>query len=181
MFWFDLVVLLLILGSMLIGFQQGVIRQGSNLFGLFFGLLVAATYQSRVSRAVSDLAGNSSMLIRQSLIFAILFLAVWGLVNLAVKFGFQQTLFRTGQTFDRLLGMLLGIINGVVWSLVLVLLLGFMTSVPWGQYDGLRQALASGLQASLLRPTILQILPLVGGVLKPFVPSGLPPIFYQNF
>ncbi|MCZ7572839.1 MAG: CvpA family protein [Ardenticatenaceae bacterium] len=182
MFWFDLLLLLIILGSMLVGFQQGVIRQAVNLLALFFGLLVAATYQGRLSRAFTGLIGGSGDFARQTVIFVIIVVAVWGLVNLAMAFGFRETRLRTGQTLDRLLGLVLGVINGVVWSLVLVLVLSFMTSVPWPQrYDSVRRFLEAGLDASLLRPTILQLLPVVGSALKPLLPSGLPALFYQKF
>lgn len=181
MFWFDLLLLLIILSSMLVGFQRGVIQQAVSLLALFFGLIVAATYQARVGRLVARVIGESRGLARQTLIFAVIVLVVWGLVNLAVAFGFRETRLRTGQTLDRLLGLVLGVVSGVIWGLVLVLVISFMTSVPWPQYDGLRQFLDKGLKASLLRPTILQVLPIIGSALKPLLPHGLPAIFYQKF
>lgn len=181
MFWFDLLLLLIILSSMLVGFQQGAIRQGVNLLALFFALLVAGTYQARVGRAIAGIIGGSNDFARQTLVFSVLVLAVWGLVNLAMAHGFRETRFRTGQTIDRLAGLVLGVVSGVVWSLVLVLVLSFLTSVPWPQYDTLRRALEGGLKASLLSPTLLQVLPLIGSMLKPLLPAGLPMLFYQKF
>ncbi|HYN89449.1 MAG TPA: CvpA family protein, partial [Ardenticatenaceae bacterium] len=179
-FWFDLLLLLLILGLMLVGFQTGIVRQALNLFGLFLGLLVASAYQARVSRAVTGIVGASGQLLRESLIFLLILATIWALVYLGVRYGFREARLPVAQTADRLLGMLLGTINGLFWCLVLILVVGFMTSVPWPNYDGLRQGLQNGLAASALRPTILQALPAVGDALEPLIPGGLPPIFHQN-
>lgn len=180
MLWFDLILFLIILGSMYVGFQQGFVRQGLNLFAIFFSLLVAATYQPRVARFYEGMVGPTGDFVRNTLLFILLVIIVWALVNAAIYFAFRQTRVRTGRTFDQLLGLFLGLINGIISAAVMVMVVSFMTRVEWPDYDEFRRLFAGGLQASILRPWLLSVLPPLVDTLERLVPSGnLPPIFSQ--
>jgi uncharacterized membrane protein required for colicin V production len=178
---FDLMLFLVIIVSMFMGFSQGVIRQVLNLGAIFFGLLVAATYQPRVARWFEMLVGPTNDFVRNTMMFILVVLVVWILFNVAVYFAFKETKLQTGQTLDRLLGLVLGLASGFVWCAILLMIIGFMTRTAWPEeYDGLRQMFATGLESSILRPTFLSIIPPLANAIKSLVPNGaLPPIFIQ--
>lgn len=181
MIWFDTLLILLIVSSMLAGFADGFVLQAVNLLGLYFGLAVAAAYQARISRILEGILGPTDALIRDSVIFFLIVVGVWSLIGVGSRFAFEAGRLRTGQTIDRLGGLVLGLVMGFALAVVAILILGFLTSVPWPDYDGLRLFLVGGLNASLLRPVLLSFMPLVVQLIEPWVTGYLPPIFFPSF
>jgi len=158
--WIDIVLLLILIGSMLAGFSQGTIWQLINIGALYFGLSVATGYYMRVTR-----------LMRKYL----------GAIVLASRYSFRGLNIKTGRTFDQLGGMVIGLTTGFIWCLLLLLVLGFITSVPWPQYEGTRMFIVNGLRHSFLRPFVLGLLPLIVEAISPWLPGGTPPIFTAIF
>ncbi|GEM_PF-2081177 len=180
MLWFDLVLLLVLLGSMLVGFARGFLLQAVSLLGLYLGFVVASAYQPRVSRFAANLLGPSETLVRDTVIFLLIVFFIWSGINLGVRFGFEQASLRLGGTLDRLAGMALGLVSGFFWAAVLVLALNFMTSVPWINYNGVRLFIREGIARSFLVPMIITVLPVLAQLVSPWVSGYLPPIFFQR-
>lgn len=180
MLWYDLVLLLVLLGSMLAGFARGFLLQAISLVALYLGLSVASAYQPRISRFMSRVLGPTDTLIRDAVVFFLIVLAVWGLINLAVRYGFRETSLRFGGTLDRLAGLALGMITGFFWALVLTIALSFMTSVPWPNYNAIREFVRAGIGHSFLVPLIITAVPYVAQLVSPWVSGYLPPIFFQS-
>ena len=178
--WFDTLLILVIIGTMLAGFADGFVLQMINLAAFYLGLAMAAAYQTRISRIVEDFLGPTDSLVRDTVIFVIIVFVIWGLVNLATRFGFESERFRTGQTIDRLGGLVLGLVMGFVAALMIVLILSFVTSVPWPDYNGLRNFLVTGLDRSLIRRQLLSWVPLLVEIIRPWVPGYVPPIFFPG-
>ncbi len=165
---------------MLLGFARGFLLQAINLLALYLGLVVASAYQPSVSRFITRILGPTDTLVRDSVVFFLIVLGVWGLINLAVRFGFQETPLRFGGTLDRLAGLVLGLIAGFFWALVLTLALSFMTSVPWPNYNAVREFVRAGIANSFLVPLIITTVPFVAQLVSPWVSGYLPPIFFPR-
>lgn len=180
MLWFDALLIFILIGAMLAGFADGFVLQAVNLFGLYLGLAMAAAYQIKLSRIVEGILGPTDSLVRDTIVFAVVVLVVWSIINVATRFAFETGRLRTGQTIDRLGGLALGIISGLMLTLVVILLLGFLTSVPWPDYDGLRIFIVRGMERSLVRDQVLSIVPLLVELMRPWVSGYLPPIFFPG-
>lgn len=178
MLWFDTLLILIIIGAMLAGFADGFVLQAVNLLGLYFGLALAAAYQPRVSRIVKGILGPTDTLVRDTVIFLLITAIIWLLINLATRFAFETGRLRTGQTVDRLGGLALGLVSGFILSLVTILLLSFMTSVSWPDYNGLRLFVVNGMNRSLVRDQILATTPMLVELIRPWVSGYVPPIFF---
>ncbi len=165
---------------MLLGFARGFVLQAISLLALYLGLVVASAYQPAVSRFIARLLGPTDTLVRDSVVFMLIVLAVWGLINLAVRFGFQEASLRFGGTLDRLVGLILGLIAGFFWALVITMALSFMTSVPWPNYNAIREFIRAGIARSFLVPLIITTVPFVAQLVSPWVSGYLPPIFFQR-
>nr|WP_290669127.1 CvpA family protein [Ardenticatena sp.] len=179
--WIDIVLLLILIGSMLAGFSQGTVWQLVNIGALYFGLSVASGYYMRVTRLMRQYLGPSDTLTRDTIVFLAIVLGVWGAIVLATRYSFRGLSIKTGRTFDQLGGMIIGLITGFIWCLLLLLVLGFVTSVPWPDYNGARMFIVNGLRHSFLRPFVLGLLPLVVEAISPWLPGGTPPIFTAIF
>lgn len=179
--WMDIILLLILIASMLAGFSQGTVWQLINIGALYFGVSVAAGYYTRVTRLMRKYLGPSDTLTRDTIVFLAIVFGTWGAIMLASRYSFRGVNIKTGRTLDQLGGMVIGLVVGFVWCLLLLLVLGFITSVPWPQYDGARMFIVEGLKRSFLRPFILSLLPLLVEAISPWIPGGIPPIFTTIF
>lgn len=178
MLWFDTLLILLIISAMLAGFADGFVLQAVNLLGLYVGLALAAAYQPRISRIVRGILGPTETLVRDTVIFLLITVIIWVLINVATRFAFEVGRLRTGQTLDRLGGLALGLLSGFILSLLAILLLSFMTSVPWPDYNGLRLFVVNGMNHSQVRDQILSTTPLLVEFIRPWVSGYIPPILF---
>lgn len=179
--WYDLILILILLGALALGFAMGLVRQLINVLGLFFGLVFASYYHPTITRFVRERFGEADSLGREAFIFFLAFAVVWAFINIGAFFSFRQAPRFLPDTLDRILGMGLGVITGTVACVIITLLLGFATSVKWPQNDGLRLLIAGGIEGSTLLTTITSLIPLLGNMIEPFLPNGLPSFFRSTF
>jgi hypothetical protein len=107
-----------------------------------------------------------------------------GLINLGAHFSFRNQKVRfLPAIVDKLSGMILGILIGLVFVIMGTLLLGYGTSIEWAEYDGLRILIADGIEKAILpRLLVGRYLPFLVAIVEPWVPNGLPAFFtYNNF
>jgi uncharacterized membrane protein required for colicin V production len=175
--WFDLLMLLLIFGAMLLGFSQGLVRQLFNVAGIYFGLVVASYANPTMTRFATRLLGETESFTREAFIFFLVFAAVWALFNLGAYISFRSAPKFFPATVDSLLGMLLGIFTGSLVALVVVLLLNYTTQVPWPGNNDLREGISLAIETSALRPLIATMIPTLVNLLEPWIPRGLPTFF----
>jgi uncharacterized membrane protein required for colicin V production len=179
--WFDLLTLLLIFSAMFLGFSQGLVRQLFNLFGVYFGLVVASYFHPIVTRWATRLMGQTETFSREAILFFIVFALVWALFNLGAYFSFRVAPKFLPATLDSLMGMLVGVFAGSLVALVAALLLNYATAVPWPQSNGLRETISSAIELSALRPLIGTMIPTLVNLIEPWIPRGLPSFFSAGF
>lgn len=174
---FDILMMVVVLGGMLFGFTTGFMRQALNIAGLFFGMLLASYFYPSYTRWAAHALKAGDSLGRNTLLFFIIFLLIWLLVNAGAYFSFRTTTRFLPASVDRLLGMVLGIVTGLALATLLVLLLQYAVLVPWPSNNALRQSIYDTIRASSVRPFLLSLVPAITGLLKPLLPYGLPGFF----
>lgn len=177
MTWLDIVILLAILGFMGLGFAQGLVRRLIDLGSLYMGVVVAALYEPRLSRAMTAHLGPSVSPGREAFIFLILLMAIVVGLNTVGYLGYRNTRLPIHGTIDRLSGLAVGILTGLLWVMVALLLINFITQTPWPSYDHVRRFFADAWRGSLLVPAFVRGTPLIGKAVSPWLPAGLPVIF----
>jgi uncharacterized membrane protein required for colicin V production len=179
--FYDIFILLIIFGSMLVGFSMGLVRQAINIAGLYFGLVFAAYYHPTFTRWARESLGDADSLGREAMIFFVVFGLIWAFINIGAYFSFRQAPRFLPASLDKLVGMGLGIITGVLAVVIVTLLLDYATDVTWPQNDGLRVFLRGAMEVSGLRRFFLGLVPTVAGSIEPFMPRGLPAFFLGEF
>ncbi|MBA3532594.1 MAG: CvpA family protein [Ardenticatenales bacterium] len=174
---YDIFILLIILGGMLVGFTMGLVRQAINIAGLYFGLVFASYYHPTFTRWARETLGEADSLGRETMIFFLVFGIIWAFINVGAFFSFRQAPRFLPAAVDRLIGMALGIFTGVLMVVIITLLLDYATDVSWPQNDGLRVFIRESMEVSGLRRFFVGLVPTVASTIQPFMPRGLPAFF----
>jgi uncharacterized membrane protein required for colicin V production len=175
---YDVFLLLLIFGGMLAGFSTGLMRQVINLGGLYFGMVFAAFYHPTLVRWATRTLGESQSLGREALLFFLVFVAIWAVVVVGAYYGLRGTPRFLPLSADRLVGMVLGMGAGMLVAVVVTLLLGYTTGVPWPRDNEIRVFINNSIDASSLSAFLSGLIPTVAGALEPWLPRGLPSFFH---
>lgn len=120
MSWLDAILLILLAGAVLSSWRAGLIQEVFTFGGLIVGIILAGQLYRPVADAV---AGPSA----SNLAYAVAFLAILMAVWLAAGIG-SQFLRATVRTMrlgwlDRLGGILFGVLKGMVWIFIIVIVL----------------------------------------------------------
>jgi uncharacterized membrane protein required for colicin V production len=175
---YDVFLLLLIFGGMLTGFSTGLMRQVINLVGLYFGIVFAAFYHPVLVRWATRTLGESQSLGREALLFFLVFVMIWTFIVVGAYYGLRGTPRFLPLTADRLAGMVLGMSVGVLMAVVVTLLLGYTTEVPWPRDNEIRLFISRSIDASSLSGFLSSLIPTVAGTIEPWLPRGLPSFFH---
>lgn len=115
---FDVVLLLVLAGSVLNGFRQGFIVQIASIVGVVIGLAVARQEYVDVRHAITSVAPHGPW--TTVVAYLIVFLVVWtAVVLVARRIRFLVRLMLLGP-LDRLGGALIGLLEGIVVAVLLV-------------------------------------------------------------
>ncbi|RLC70212.1 MAG: hypothetical protein DRI52_07515 [Chloroflexi bacterium] len=158
------------------GLFQGLIKQAVGLGSLYFALVIATISYRPAGRWLSAAFGYdrvSSDTLSFMVILAFLYI---GLL-LAILDLIRHSKRTPPGTIDRLGGMLLGFLNASIWVAIALSLLSATLGIPWYGYDSIRQAIRHQFQTSALIPVFSYLLPTLLVTVRPFLPSGLPPLF----
>lgn len=159
----DIALIVLLGGFVLTGLWFGIVHMVGSIVGIALGALLAGKYYDIVANFLSaPLGGNVNF--SRVLAFFIVFVVVnrlFGfcllLLDKAIDFFAVIPFFKT---FNRLLGAVLGLIEG---TLVLGLAVYFASRFPWSPQ------LVAQLQASSLAKSLL----VVGAILVPLLPQAI--------
>lgn len=179
---FDLLIMALFGGTVLLSFMGGLGKVFSTLAGLYGGALLAALfYQSfyalvlaRLFPTMTDFTGE---------LVAFLFLMLWTSLAIAIGLGrsfFFQKLSKRIGVFNNITGGTLGILVAIFAAILATMItsLGIQVlnaTAELGSSKTMIQ-LQSELSHATLVPLFLKLVPAVIAPLRPFFPQGLPPI-----
>ena len=203
MSWLDLLLFLLVVGTMLWGMFRGVVRQLISLLGLYVALVASLWLYPSFAILVGALIPNLSQSGRETIAFLFLFILVSNIVSAMVRSvfvtppeerkrkkpreeeGITDAAAKTAQRFifaplNLVGGMVLALISVCVWISLVTTLLRYSLAVPWLAYDGLRVFLLGGFRQSRLIPLFDAALRIIYTSVSPWVPrtgGELPAIF----
>jgi membrane protein required for colicin V production len=116
--WFDIILLLILLVSFILGLIKGFVRQIVGIAAVVVGLILAAIYYHYVSRLLIGAFVSEQW--SQLVAFVLIFLAVLA-VGWLVGFLLSKLMVGPLKFFDRFLGSVLGIVKGVLICGVIVM------------------------------------------------------------
>lgn len=154
----DVVIIVLLVAGIWTGFRRGLIMQVAALLGAFIALAVAKLEYRHVAHVIHLFASSS----RWSTVIAylLIFFVVWSLVTLIARLARMAARLLLLGMIDRLLGALLGMLQG---ALVIELLLYLGKRAPW-------HALHTAIAHSALAPAFISIIPFLNRFF-PHVPA----------
>lgn len=130
MTWVDWAIVVVIAGSVIGGISQGLLRSVCSLFGLIFGLLLAAWNYGRIAAVVKPLVRLDA--VANAIGFLVIALLVMVIANLVGQI-ISKTVHKIGLgCLDRLAGALFGFVQGALLVMLSILvILAFFPKVQW--------------------------------------------------
>ena len=175
---FDLVIALALLAMFIVGYAQGVVRRLLGIAAIVFSLVLAAQLRTPLGEYLTqEWAG-----IQPSYSHMVAFGAVFAAAAVTISLGIQITyrpapLFQNYPVLDEILGGLLGVLEGIIILVAILLILDphynqpdVQQRVAQGEFTILRDVhrlLNDTLTASILRDTVIPAILAVFGVLFP--------------
>ena len=119
---FDVVAFLFLLGMFILGYVQGTARRILGIIALIFSLLVAAALRDPLGSYLAGEWTNAPPAYSYMVAFGALFLAFGITLSIAIQLTYKSTpLFTHYPVLDELLGGILGVVEGVVLLVALLM------------------------------------------------------------
>ena len=202
--WLDLLLFLIVIGTMLWGMFRGAVRQLIGLLGLYVAIVASLWLYPSLAILVGRLMPKLSESGRETIAFLFLFIFTSNVVSATVRFalvtppeerkrkkpreeeGLADAVAKTSERFifaplNLLGGMVFALISACVWISLVTAALRYSLVVPWPAYDGVRVFLLEGFLQSRLTYLFDAALTIIYTSVRPFVPrtvgGELPAIF----
>ncbi len=173
MSWVDLLLFLIVVGTMLWGMFRGVVRQLIGLLGLYVAIVASLWLYPSFAILVGALIPKLSESGRETIAFLFLFILTSNIVSAMLRSvfvtppeerkrekpweeeGITDEVAKTAQRFvlaplNLLGGMVFALISACVWISLITAVLRYALVVPWLAYDGIRAFFLQGLLDSQL-------------------------------
>ena len=170
----DVLLMLIVMGGLVIGWLQGLWRQGMTLASFLAALILATYLQIFVAAWFGFLSPGTPAMVRGTLAFLLLTGVIATSLDFAGRRLFPETRLSVLGIFDRLLGILVGFLTVCIQVSVAVLIFKFLARVSWPMGEGLRLVLVRGIEGSTLLPVFYQILVVIVSTVGPLLPEGIP-------
>jgi hypothetical protein len=203
MSWLDLLLFLIVVGTMLWGMFRGAVRQFIGLLGLYVATVASLWLYPSFALLVGVLMPNLSESGRETIAFLFLLILISNIVSAMVRSivetppeerkrkkpreqeGIAEAVAKTGERFifaplNLLGGMVFALISACVWISLVTVVLRYSLIAPWPAYDGVRAFLLEGFLQSRLMFLFDAALIIIYNSVSPWVPrtgGELPPIF----
>jgi len=119
---FDVVAFLFLLGMFILGYVQGMARRIFGIIALVFSLLVAAQLREPLGSYLAQEWTNAPPAYSYMVAFGALFLALWIALSLGIQLAYRPApLLPRYPVIDEILGGVLGVLEGVLILVVLLL------------------------------------------------------------
>ena len=179
----DALIAFALLGGIVLGFLQGLVRMALGLLVLYIATVLAMTFYAQGGRLIAYLSsGALPRPMNEALAFVFILLLFSLVVNFILSRTYKDTALPGLQQVDQLGGMVLGFVLVSVWIGLAIVALAFVLTTTSGAPSGFRQTLTYYFMNSTLIPIFYRFLPLVYATLRPWMPKGLSPdILSQRF
>lgn len=201
--WLDLLLVLIVVGTMLWGMYRGAVLQLIGLLGLYVAIVASLWLYPSLAILVGMLIPKLSQSGRETTAFLFLFIFVSNVVSAMMRSlvaappeerkrkkppeeeGITDALAKTSERFifaplNLLGGMVFALISACVWISLVTAALRYSLLLPWPAYDGVRVFLLDGFLQSRLIYLFDAAMIIIYTSVSPWVPSTggeLPAIF----
>jgi uncharacterized membrane protein required for colicin V production len=173
--WLDILMVLVLMGSMAFGLRQGLLRHLILLLALYLGVVVAANYYAQGGELlVNTVAPSASVEMARIVAFVALFVIVTFVLIVAFWRAYRQTKLPTTYMLDEAGGTLLGAVAGIVLINLLLAISWQILETPWPDGIGFTSFLQAGLVESSLKEAFSVPMPLIQAALRPLIPADVP-------
>lgn len=174
---FDVVAFLFLIGWFLVGYFQGITRRVFGIITLVFSLLIAAQLRAEVGGYLAAEWQGAPSEYGYMVGFGAVFLALWVAISIGIQWFYRPSpLLNRYPALDELIGGLLGVLEGLILLIVLLLVTDpyFLSETAknaaageFGPLRWLHDLLNDSLTASFLRHQIIPNIFAVVGWLFP--------------
>ena len=167
----DFIIIIIIAGSVLRGYQLGLIRQLVNLFGFIIAIFIAYQFSSSLAPFLSEYIPAPSFdnptlymfsqtlhlenMFYNAIAFIILFIGIKLLLNFGGAILHQIANLPVLATINRFSGALIGFIQAVV---LVIIIIHVITVMPWQQLQQYTQDSVISVYLMNLTPVITELL-----------------------
>ncbi len=175
---FDLVILLALLAMFVVGYAQGVVRRLLGIGAILFSLFLAAQLRQPVGQYLATQWGTIAQTYSYMVAFGAVFVASAVTLSLGIQLTYRPApLFEKYPVLDEILGGLLGVLEGFIILIAILLILDPHYTLPdvkqavgAGEFTFLRslhELLDDTLIADILRHSVIPPILAVIGFLLP--------------
>jgi uncharacterized membrane protein required for colicin V production len=175
---FDLVILLALLAMFIVGYAQGVIRRLLGIAAILFSLIVAAQLRAPLGTYLAEQWTGIEPSYSHMVAFGAVFAAAAITLSLAIQITYRPApLFQKYPVLDEILGGILGVLEGFIILVAIILILDphyndpdVQRQVGFGEFTLLRDLharLNESAIAAFLRDTVIPAILSVLGILFP--------------
>jgi uncharacterized membrane protein required for colicin V production len=173
--WLDVLMVLVLLGSMAFGLRQGLLRQLILLLALYLGVVVAANYYAQAGELiVNTVAPSASVEMARIVAFVALFVIFTFVLVVGFWTAYRQTKLPTAYMLDEVGGTVLGAVAGIILINLLLVIGWQILETPWPDGVGFTSFLQAGLVESSLKEAFRVPMPLIQAALRPLIPADVP-------
>ena len=175
---FDLVILLALLAMFVVGYAQGVIRRLFGIAAILFSLIVAAQLRAPLGDYLAQQWGGIAPAYSHMVAFGAVFAAAAITLSIGIQITYRPApLFQKFPVLDEIVGGLLGVLEGFLILIVVILILDpyynqatVQATVGRGEFTLLRDLharLNESIIVEFLRTTVIPPILAVIGILFP--------------
>jgi len=176
---FDILIVFALIGGVIWGFTQGLVRMALSLVVLYLAVVLAMSFYEQVGQWILYLSGQGLPQEGAELIaFLFILILTTTVVNFALGRAFKDTELPAIRQIDQLGGLVLGFLLGATWISIALVGLVYVMNTPGFGSDAFRANVLGYMRSSLLVPVFGDVWPIMVATLKPWMPKGeLPAIF----
>ena len=171
--WLDVVMVLMLVGSIGFGFHQGLLRQLVLLLAIYVATVAAAQYYEQFT-GVLLVYFTSSVEVDRAVSFLTLTVAFTLMSTWLIWSAYRQTKLPSVVMLDEVGGATLGGLIGVFVIGLTLSLTQYATQAPWPDGNPVKELLHTGLVNSSLDVLFRSSLPLIQAAIHPWLPAGIP-------
>jgi len=176
----DILILLCLLAGMGLGFTRGFLYQTIGLGVLYLSTVLATSCYTPLAVRISWLM-NIPQSIGDALAFLLILTVATEVLNWLIRDALRGIRLPILRTVDHLLGLMLGFLAACFWVSLGIMALNFALGPYWFRGREVQALLKETVRESKLAPLMLRsLLPAIVRLIKPWLPTGLPPIFVRG-
>jgi uncharacterized membrane protein required for colicin V production len=180
----DILLIIALSAGMVIGFFHGFVRTVVNMVILYGVVVVGAFSYPYLGRGLVYPFPTASQQLRNAGAFLFIVLLFYNVIALSVRPTLKKRQEKQGMPLpgclDKLGGIVVGFFFAGIWIGLVILLVEFLLSVTWVNWEPLRHSMTEGISSSALAMVFRgRLMPMALESLKPwFAPfGGLPGLF----